>query len=92
MTERITNETIRARLHNVNRRLAKTDVVWVTQGRNGAVAIDRGRRSDGAILSTITVGTKREVADFLHAAMVALDDARVEGSSDNPPVSVWVTS
>jgi hypothetical protein len=27
------------------------------------------------MLSTVTLGTKREVADFLHAMMVALDDS-----------------
>jgi len=30
------------------------------------------------MVNTITVGTKREIADFLHAAMVALDDAAVQ--------------
>ena len=47
------------------------------QGRYGYIGLDRYRRRDGAMMSTITAGTKREIADFLRAAMVALDDAEV---------------
>ena len=77
MSERITLKNVSDRLHNVNRRFAErgSDIVWVTQGRNGYIGLDRGRRSNGAILSTITCGTKREIADYLSAAMNALDDA-----------------
>jgi hypothetical protein len=38
-----------------------------------------GRGAGWIALATVTVGTKREVADFLHAMMVALDDAVVIG-------------
>lgn len=64
---------------------------YVTQGRHGGVGLDRVRRDSNATInlpdsvpgrgygwiteSTVTFGTKREVAEFLHAMMVALDDA-----------------
>jgi hypothetical protein len=35
-----------------------------------------GRGAGWITQSTVTVGTKREVADFLHAMMVALDDSK----------------
>lgn len=75
--ERITMETISERLHNVNRRfvLRGVDVCWFVQRRNGYVGLDRMRPSDGAMLANITCGTKREIADFLHAAMVGMDDS-----------------
>ena len=72
-TERITNETLKARVHNVNRRLMYTDTILLTEGRNGHTALDEGRKSDGAIIRTVTCGTKREIADFLHAMMVGID-------------------
>ncbi len=76
-SERITRATVDARLENLNRRLESrgSAVRWSVQGRNGYIGLDRMRASDGAMLATITVGTKREVADFLHAAMVAIDDS-----------------
>jgi hypothetical protein len=64
---------------------------YQVQGRNGYTALDRftgdpadklnlpdsvpGRGAGWLMLSTVTLGTKREVADFLHAMMVALDDS-----------------
>jgi hypothetical protein len=61
------------------------------QGRNGYIGLDRfirdpelaanfpdsvpGRGIGWLAQSTATVGTKRAIADFLHAMMVALDDA-----------------
>jgi hypothetical protein len=66
-------------------------VRYVIQGRNGHFGLDRvtrdpddrlnlpdsvpGRGAGWITQSTVTVGTKREVGDFLHAMMVALDDA-----------------
>ena len=63
---------------------------YQVQGRNGYTALDRFTRDPAATInlphsvpgrgygwlmqSTVTCGTKREVADFLHAMMVALDD------------------
>ena len=76
MSERITNETLSARTHNLNRRLKDADRCVVYQARNGHIGLDEGRPSDGAIIRTLTVGTKREVAEFLHAMMVGIDMAR----------------
>jgi hypothetical protein len=46
------------------------------QGRNGGYGLDELRLSDGATIRTITFGTKREIADFLHAMMVGMDMLR----------------
>jgi hypothetical protein len=80
--ERITKETLQTRAQNVNRRL-RGDCPASVRGhyvlveyRNGQVALDE--YNDGACLRTITVGTKREVADFLHAMMVGIDLSRAE--------------
>jgi len=64
---------------------------YATQGRNGYIGLDRftrdphpeinlpdsvpGRGLGWILQSTVMCGTKREVADFLHAMMIALDDA-----------------
>ena len=69
---------------------------YQVQGRNGYTGLDRftrdpdctlnlpdsvpGRGAGWICLSTVMCGTKREVADFLHAAMVALDDSAEEDS------------
>jgi hypothetical protein len=61
------------------------------QARNGYIGLDRFYRDPEATIdlpdsvpgrghgwkaqNTVTVGTKREIGDFLHAMMVALDDA-----------------
>ena len=73
--ERITNETIAARRHNVNRRLtlAGVDRNVFTQRRNGAMGLDEMRPSDGAVVRSLAFGTKREIADFLHAMMTGMD-------------------
>jgi len=82
--DRITKDVLNERVRNVNRRLnpGKTPVEFdryvLTQGRNGATALDEYRREGTKMvcLRTITVGTKREVAEFLHAMMVGIDLAR----------------
>jgi hypothetical protein len=67
---------------------------YQVQGRNGYTGLDRfyrdpdaainlpdsvpGRGYGWAMHSTVTCGTKREVGDFLHAMMVALDDSEVK--------------
>lgn len=76
MSDRVTIETLKARCHSVNHRLANTDSIVFFQGRNGGYGLDEGRKSDGATIRTLTFGTKREVADFLHAMMVGIDLAR----------------
>lgn len=68
---------------------------YVVEGRNGHFGLGRVTRDPNAtidlpdsvpgrgygwlIQSTVTVGTKREIADFLHAMMVALDDSAFTG-------------
>jgi hypothetical protein len=68
-------------------------VRYQVQGRNGYTGLDRftrdpdctlnlpdsvpGRGAGWTMLSTVTTGTKSEVAEFLHAMMVALDDAKL---------------
>jgi hypothetical protein len=67
---------------------------YQVQARNGYTGLDRFTRDPDATInlpdsvpgrgygwimqSTVTVGTKREIADFLHAMMVALDDSAVK--------------
>ena len=77
--ERVTMENVRERAANLNRRLEGTGRYVVVQGRNGYVALDEYGTVDGRenmCLRTLTVGTKREVADYLHAAMVGIDLSR----------------
>ena len=72
--ERITQETIAARVHNVNRRLLDTgrQVIW--ESRNGGIGLDEFDPSQPFTrVRTLTFGTKREVAEFLHAMMVGID-------------------
>jgi hypothetical protein len=71
MSERITQRDIDMRVGNVNRRLAPTGLSVNAQGRNGYTGLDEYR--DGHVQRTLTAGTKREVADFLHAMMVGMD-------------------
>jgi len=68
---------------------------YVVESRNGYIGLDRVTRDPNTTLnlpnsvpgrgygwitqSTVTVGTKREVGEFLHAMMVALDDAAYVG-------------
>lgn len=73
MSERITQRDIDARVGNVNRRLAPSGLSVYAQGRNGYTGLDEYR--DGQCQRTIMAGTKREVADFLHAMMVGIDMA-----------------
>jgi hypothetical protein len=84
MTERITRANVDERCANVNRRMESRGslIRYTVEGRNGHLGLDRMTKDDPAdkrerytIQSTVTVGTKREVAEFLHAMMVALDDS-----------------
>lgn len=85
--ERITRENVEERVANVNRRMGerRAAVRYVAQGRNGYIGLDRltpeteylGEGTSWIIQATVTAGTKREVAEFLHAMMVALDDAKI---------------
>ncbi len=66
---------------------------YQVQGRNGYIGLDRfyrdpddtlnlpdsipGRGAGWAMHDTVRCGTKGEIGEFLHAMMVALDDASV---------------
>lgn len=73
--DRITQRDIDLRVGSVNRRLDGTGLSVNAQVRNGYTGLDEYR--DGQVQRTIMVGTKREVADFLHAMMVGIDMSRV---------------
>lgn len=83
--ERITRANLDERAANVNRRLAGTGRYVEVQGRNGYVALDEyavtvltdGRPRPNQCVRNITVGTTREVGDFLHAMMVGIDLSRI---------------
>jgi hypothetical protein len=79
MSERITRKDVDARLESLNRRMADRGSIYryAVEGRNGYVAIDRVSPAGNVTYSTVRCGTKRETAEFLHAMMVALDDAAV---------------
>ena len=75
--ERMTYDTVQKRADNVNRRLRPNARKVVPERRNGHVGLDECR-TDGAVLRTITVGTTREIAEFLHAMMVGIDLANTD--------------
>lgn len=84
MADRMTKERLRDREANVNRRLEArgSRYRWRVEHRNGGVALDRVRASDGSTVDLITAGTSREVGDYLYAAMVALDDATIPSTTE----------
>lgn len=80
--ERVTRQNVEERVANVNRRMSDRGAVvrYAAEGRNGHIGLDRIVLRDGewvGVQATVAVGTKREIADFLHAMMVALDDAQL---------------
>lgn len=76
-SERITIERVRERVENVNRRLARTTDRRVdVEQRNGYVALDECRGD--VPVRVLTIGTKREIAAYLHAMIVALDLSTTE--------------
>lgn len=80
MTDRVTTDTVIARCDNVNRRMESrgSTIRYSFEGRNGYIALDALKVADEPepyMLRTVTVGTKREIADYLSAMIVALDDA-----------------
>jgi hypothetical protein len=80
MAERITRENVERRLENLNRRftLSGSPYRWSVEGAYGKLWLYRDDR-DGGRIATITAGTKREIAEFLWAAMVAIDDTAPAG-------------
>lgn len=75
MPERMTNAQIYERSANLNRRLKTSGRHVQAEQRNGYWALDEYKGT--ACVRTITAGTKREVADFLHAMMVGIDLSQV---------------
>ena len=74
MTERINSATLDNRTANVNRRIEATGRRLEVGRRNGYVALDEYRGE--ACIRTVTVGTKREIADYLTAMMAGIDLSR----------------
>lgn len=89
MGERITYQRVVNAAQNLNRRfLARgSSILWVPQRRNGYVAIDRYQGS--SCLSTVRVGTSREMYEILVGAMNALDDIE-HGKTGAPAASTEV--
>jgi hypothetical protein len=79
MAERITYQRVVNAAQNLNARFLSrgSSILWVPQRRNGYVAIDRYQGS--SCLSTVRVGTTREMYEVLYAAMNALDDVERKG-------------
>lgn len=76
MPERITKSAVVVRAQNVTQRLQASGRGVAVEWRNGYCALDEYQGS--TCLRTITVGTTREVAEFLHAMMVGIDLSRSE--------------
>ena len=76
MNETITRSNIDARVENLNRRFGQRGSLyrWEVEQHSGQTHLYRIVDETGARHSHITAGTKRAIADFLHAAMVAVDD------------------
>lgn len=88
MSDRITRANLDERCANVNRRIQNTGRRVVAEGRNGYIGLDEYRVTDRLVrgtnlnalecVRTLTVGTKREVGEFLHAMMVGIDLSRTQ--------------
>lgn len=96
----ITKDDLNARTQNVNRRLRPEGVSAIDhrasggryvlhEYRNGAVALDEYRGT--SCIRTITVGTKREIYDFLHAMMVGIDLSRADDVPDPEALGIDTT-
>ena len=69
--ERITRAHLEARAGNLNRRLVQSGRRVEVQGRNGATSLDE--HDDRGCIRLLAAGTKREMADHLHAMMQGID-------------------
>lgn len=74
--DRITRKDLDARIASLNRRMEASGSMYryAVEERYGYTGLDR-TYVNGAVVSTVRCGTKREIGEFLHAMMVALDDA-----------------
>ena len=78
MPERITRANLDERVRNLNRRMEQhgSKYRYHVEHRYDYYAIDR--YVEDVCVSTVIAGcTKREIADFLHAGMVVLDDVEM---------------
>ena len=79
MSERVTIETVRARVANLNRRLDRVSARVELERRNGYVALDE---YDGeTCMRTLVVGSLREISEYVHAMVVGIDLANQKGAS-----------
>jgi hypothetical protein len=76
MAKRVTQYELFERCLNLNRRLESINRLVEVEYRNGYVSLDEYEGS--VCIRTITTGTKREIADFLHAMMVGIDLSRTK--------------
>lgn len=67
--DRITKQNIERRTEAVNRLLSGVRVV--PQGRNGYVGLDL--YAEGEMVRNLTVGSKREVYDYMGGMLAALE-------------------
>jgi hypothetical protein len=74
--ERITKADVELRVDNVNRRIESSGRHLELQLRSGYWALDEYEAE--TCLRTITVGRRRQVAEFIHAMMVGIDLSRVQ--------------
>ena len=79
MSERVTRASLDERCANLNRRMAQrgAHVRYTVGHRYDYYAIDRCDTSGMVLSGPVVAGTKRELADWLHAGMVVLDDAEI---------------
>jgi len=82
MGDRITLANLEQRCANVNRRMAarRSDVSYQVQSRNGWNCLDRYNAAGTECKALVVCGTKRELGEYLHAMMTALDDAEAYGT------------
>ncbi len=81
MSDRITRANVDERCANVNLRMESRGSIirYAVQARNGSIALDRTTAKGlerHTSLDLVRIGTKAEIAEFLHAMMTALDDSR----------------
>ncbi len=80
MTDRMTKANVETRARSLNDRMEKRGSIirYQPEYRNGWCCLDAYYVSGGC-QRNVTCGTKAEVGTFLHAMMVALDDALFRG-------------
>lgn len=76
MTDTITHDSLEQRCENVNRRMeSRSSIIRYTLEFSDRVGILRTNEEGTIVHDAVRYGTKAEMAEFLHAMMVALDDS-----------------